>query len=132
MSTETGQIPHRGRPVLAKGNDPVVDLQPVSHVTAGDHTGGVPLYQGDLQRGRYRPSQVTDGGHVDPVGDDQVAEGVSHQLGGCLDRDGAHPGDLTDLAIAYDPGPQGIEIDPDMDTRPGDRVSSLAGCCQDP
>src|ERR1700733_3618549 len=45
MATQSGQVPKGGSGVPGPGDDPVVDLEALSHVTAGDDTGLVPFDQ---------------------------------------------------------------------------------------
>jgi hypothetical protein len=97
--TQPGQVPKGGLAVLDHGDDPVVDLQPVSDVTAGDDTGLVPLDHCPSQWGPDGSSQAGDGSDVCALGDHQVDDGITQHLTGDLEGHGANAGYLAALAL---------------------------------
>src|ERR1700722_13192488 len=99
MATQSGQVPKGGLAVLDRGDDPVVDLEALSHVTAGDDTGLVPFDQRSPEGGPNGSAQVGDRGDVSALGDDELHDGVAQQLPGRLDGDGTNAGDLTTLGL---------------------------------
>ena len=62
----------------------MVDLETLSHVTAGDDTRLVSGHEGPLQGGPDGPAQVGDRGDVGPLGDDQVQDGIAEERPGRL------------------------------------------------
>ena len=58
-------------------------------------------------------------GHVHPVGDQDVEDGVDGEATGDLDGHRPHPGDLAELAGLHVAAHQGAVVDPDVDGGPG-------------
>ncbi len=104
-----------GLPVFDHGDDPVIDLQALSHVTAGDDTGLVPFDQSGAQGGSNGSAQVGDGGDVRALGDDQVQNGIAQDRPGRRQGDGTNARDLTALAVLEVAPAQGGEVDPEVD-----------------
>src|SRR6202020_613836 len=112
MATQTGQVPKGGLAVLDHGDDPVVDLEALSHVTAGDDTGLVPFDQRSPEGGPNGSAQVGDRGDVSALGDDELHDGVAQQLPGRLDGDGTNAWDLTTLGVFKQSPAQGRKVHP--------------------
>ncbi len=79
MTAEPGQIVERYRTAFGKRCSPVVELESLCHVTPRDYARLVPFDQGSLEGGRYRSTQMADGGHVHAAGDHQFGDGVAHE-----------------------------------------------------
>ena len=98
---EATEIVETGGSSLGVVHLPVVGLQSLAHATAGDHTLLVPFQNGDAEGLGDVAAQPGDGGHVHPVGEDQVEEIVAQSLSGVADRDRTHSGDLTELSLPH-------------------------------
>jgi hypothetical protein len=101
MTTEPGQVLQRRWAAIDERDLPMVDLESASHIGTGYDARSVPFHERRPQWSGDRASEMADRGHVHPVGDDEIGNGISHQ-GACrFDRNRADPWDLADIAVVH-------------------------------
>ena len=115
VTAEAREVPPFGGTTPREVDLPVVDLQVIRTITAGNHTGRVPLEKCGRDRGRDVATDLADRRNVDPVGDEQRGDGVTHDLHGRLHRDRADSRDLTHLAGSDPTLTKRVQIDADVD-----------------
>jgi hypothetical protein len=93
----------------------MVDLEALSDITAGNHTGRVPFDQRSPDGSPNGSAQVGDRGDVGTLGDDQAHDGITQHLTGDLEGHGANAGDLAALACFELSSTQGGQVHPEMD-----------------
>ncbi len=101
MTAEPNEIPPLGGASFCIIEMAMVDLEVVGTIAARDDANRVTFQEGDGNRSRNMATEITDGGNVDAVGDEESGDGISHDLLGGLHRDRTDAGDLTRLAWAH-------------------------------